>query len=407
MRKLDRLRDESGQAVIFTLLCMTVLLGFVAFAVDVGMLFRAKRNMQIAADSAAIAGAAELNYGDVTAAAQQAAMQNGVANGTNGGVVAINNPPLYGAFVGNPGYVEAIVSQSQPTFFMKIFNWNAMMVSARAVAYNGAVANDCIYVLSPSASDAMDLQGSFDVSAPGCGVVVDSNSPTALNFTGGGGTLTAGSVGVVGGDSGKTGDSTPTPITNMAPVADPLVYITPPNPAAMSCNPPAGGTLTGTVYPSGGVVCYSGNVNINNATLNQGTYVFTGNVQLSGAVATGAGGATLDIASGSLTESTGATLDLVAPTTGAYNGIAIMQPAPNSNVLMFDFGSSSGLIEGIIYAPDAELELHDSGGDSSGGLQLITDLIVNTLYDQTATLSIKSYSQTVNTSPLTRVALAE
>ena len=54
--------------MILTLLCMTCLLGFVAFAADVGTLLHAKRNLQIAADSAAIAGAAELNYGDMTAA---------------------------------------------------------------------------------------------------------------------------------------------------------------------------------------------------------------------------------------------------------------------------------------------------------------------------------------------------
>ena len=32
-----------------------------------------------------------------------------------------------------------------------------------------------------------------------------------------------------------------------------------------------------------------------------------------------------------------------------------------------------------------QLDLHDSGGDKNGGLQLITDLIVGTLNDQTAT----------------------
>jgi hypothetical protein len=53
------------------------------------------------------------------------------------------------------------------------------------------------------------------------------------------------------------------------------------------------------------------------------------------------------------------------------------------------------------------LELHDSGGDKSGGLQLITDLIVGTLSDQTATLTITSYSQTAGNAPLTKIALVE
>ena len=190
-----RLKDESGQAMILTLLCMTCLLGMVGFAADVGTLFYAKRNLQIAADSAAIAGAAELSYGDMTVAADAAAAQNGVVIGTNGGTVTVNSPPTEGAYKGLlGGYVEAIVSQAEPTFFMKVFGITSQTVATRAVAYNGGSSNNCVYILNGTASDAMNLQGSFDVSAPKCGVIVDSNSPNALNFTGGGGTLSAGSA---------------------------------------------------------------------------------------------------------------------------------------------------------------------------------------------------------------------
>src|ERR1035437_182689 len=133
MKFVRKIKDESGQAMILTLLCMTCLLGFVGFAVDIGTLLRAKRNLQIAADSAAIAGAAELNYGNMTAAAQAAAAQNGVTIGTNGGTVTVNTPPTYGAYAGKTGgYVEAIVSQNQPTFFMKMFKIASQKVTARA-----------------------------------------------------------------------------------------------------------------------------------------------------------------------------------------------------------------------------------------------------------------------------------
>jgi len=409
MKILRKLTNESGQAMILTLLCTTCMLGFVGFATDAGILLREKRNMQTAADSAAIAAALELNYGDMTAAATAAAAQNGVIVGTNGGTVTVNTPPAYGAYAGLPSYVEAIVSQSQSTIFMNMFNFASMNVTARAVAYNGGSSNDCVYVLNGTAPDAMDLQGSFSVSAPKCGVVVDSNNADALQFTGGGGTLTAGSVGVVGGDGGQTGDSTPAPVLGIAQQSDPLASVVAPNPATMTCTTPVGGILTGTISPG----CYSaptgGAVTLDNATLNSGTYVFTGNVVLQGNVETvKGGGTTLDIATGALSESTAGTyLDLVAPTSGPYNGIAIMEPPPNTNPMTFDFGYSSGLIDGIIWAPLAQLVLHDSGGDKAGGLQLITDLIVGTLYDQTATLNITNYSQTVGTSPLTRVGLVE
>jgi hypothetical protein len=71
-------------------------------------------------------------------------------------------------------------------------------------------------------------------------------------------------------------------------------------------------------------------------------------------------------------------------------------------------GNGFGTIDGIIYAPTAQLYLNDSGGDKSGGITLITDLVVGTLDDQTATLNITSYSQTnPGTTPLTTVKLVE
>ena len=50
-------RNEDGQTLVLTALCMTAMLGFMALAIDVGLLFRAKRNMQITADAVAVAAA--------------------------------------------------------------------------------------------------------------------------------------------------------------------------------------------------------------------------------------------------------------------------------------------------------------------------------------------------------------
>ncbi len=92
------LRDESGQTLIFVALSMTIILGFTALAADVGTLLHDKRNLQIAADSAAIAGAVEekvsLVTANVQAAGQRASTQNGFTNGSNQVTVTINTPPV-------------------------------------------------------------------------------------------------------------------------------------------------------------------------------------------------------------------------------------------------------------------------------------------------------------------------
>jgi len=404
-----KLADEDGQTLIFAALSMTCLLGFVALATDVGVMMRQKRMAQTAADAAAIAGALELNYntGLVTSAAKAASAQNGFTDGSGGVTVTVNWPPRFAsASHSSNSYVEAIVSIQQPTIFMGLFGILNMTPTARAVATSGGGAsNGCVYILSPNGSPAMELQGSFTVTAPNCGVIVDSNANGALDFTGAGGSLSAGSVGVVGTCTGHCSDSTPTPVQGIIPQSDPLGNLSMPDPTKLSCSAPSGGKLTGTISATG-VVCYSGTVSLSNVTLNGGTYVFTGDVNLGGNVTTS--GATLDINSGTLGISTGTTLNLLAPTSGNYNGIALMQPLANANQITIQKGDASGTIDGIIYAPGAELFLQDSGGDKSGGLTLITDLIVGSLFDKTATLSIQSYSQSnPGTTPLSKIALVE
>jgi hypothetical protein len=138
--------------------------------------------------------------------------------------------------------------------------------------------------------------------------------------------------------------------------------------------------------------------------LNPGLYIINGDLTLNTVTGTGV----TFYLTGNLTAANG-TISLTAPAPGSVSDYASLAfYAPNdTGTLTFDFGSASGTVKGIIYAPKAQLFLHDSGGDKKGGLQLTTDLIVGTLNDQTATLSLTSYSKTVAGSPLTTVALVE
>src|ERR1044072_3829426 len=109
---MRRMRGESGQTVILVALCLTCILGFVGFATDVGVLLHAKRNLQIAADAAAIAGAKQINIDatHVTAAEYAASAQNGFTNGVNGTTVTPSYPAADGPHAGQAGYAEAIVT---------------------------------------------------------------------------------------------------------------------------------------------------------------------------------------------------------------------------------------------------------------------------------------------------------
>src|ERR1035437_8450962 len=61
--------DESGQAQVLAVLCLTVIMAGMALAIDVGNLYFQQRKWQTAADAAAIAAGLELgNCSDTTCA---------------------------------------------------------------------------------------------------------------------------------------------------------------------------------------------------------------------------------------------------------------------------------------------------------------------------------------------------
>ena len=117
------LREERGQTLVLTAMCMTMMLAFMALALDVGVLFRAKRRMQIAADAAAMAGTTELFYNgttNVAAKAYAAAKANGVDNTVSGNTVTVTLPPISLGATACATCVEVQLSTPNPTVFMGI-----------------------------------------------------------------------------------------------------------------------------------------------------------------------------------------------------------------------------------------------------------------------------------------------
>lgn len=194
-------REESGQTLVFTALLMCVLMGFMALAIDVGVLFRQQRRLQIAADAAAIAAGWSYYYngngttsscgtttGNIVCAADTAAANNGVTDSTQ---VNAHTSPTYGQHTG-VAYVEVIIQQPASAGFMATFaglfpgagtSYGAMTVGARAVS--GIVPSlTCDLQTDPSNSGSLSLQGGASVNGPNCTMQVDSSSPSALCFTG-------------------------------------------------------------------------------------------------------------------------------------------------------------------------------------------------------------------------------
>ncbi|HEY6491092.1 MAG: pilus assembly protein TadG-related protein [Terracidiphilus sp.] len=428
--------DESGQMLVLTALCMTVLMGFLALAIDVGLLFRAKRNVQIAADAGAIAGALAEQYGispspacgggvtPIACAVQNAVAANGVPASD---IVAVNTNPTDGFHTG-PGYVETILSVPNPTFFFSAFSGSktSFSVAGRAVA-GMAPSTACMYVLDPSDPNALTVAGS--VTAPKCGIQVNSSSPNASCDDGQ--TLDVPFLHVVGGQDsgGGCGRVTSTQVvTGVAPSGDPLNNLSGLDPAT-SCNLlntlTLGGatpTVTGaTRIPSTTVTlgavsvtisCFGDlNVLLSGLTLGRAggnqVFIFLNGLQLLGNVRVNG---TVEVAGGSLLPGGLGTLSVTAPADPAdlFNGIAIYQPptdtTPCTNPPMatpcLHVRLVGGGVTGIIYAPTARLTIDGTGG--VGG-------IVAYQVDVDGPLNLTGNYNLANptTSPLNKVELVE
>jgi len=127
-------------------------------------------------------------------------------------------------------------------------------------------------------------------------------------------------------------------------------------------------------------------------------------------------GATLDLWGGTITYagSGQSYLSIYAPTSGTYNSLAIMQPKSNTTsgscpsstatiCLPVQFGSSGQTLDGLIYAPGAQVYLQDNGsGVTASGV------ITDTMFVKSSNFDIPGYSRAnADTTPFRIVTLTE
>ena len=352
-------KDESGGVLIYTALSSAVMLGFVGLAVDVASWYSAKRDMQSAADAAAMAGVLELARGATTTEIQTRAKDAAQLNGYVSGEVTINNPPLAGDYIGNAAFVEAVVAQDQPGFFSAMAYPGDMTVTARAVA-TLAGAPACVIALDPAADAALSIVGSTDVDLD-CGAQANSTSSTAVDQTGNNAAMTATSIQSSGGHD--CSNCTPTPTENAPPTGDPFAYLSAPMLGAcdelstVTYNSSFNGTIPAGRY-CGGIVITGADINFASGLYmlgGKGLRV-TGNATLTN----NAGGVTFYFeptvtgqAGNAAFIAGAASVTLSAPTTGTWNGVLFyFDPNMNANLDVDLSGGSDMALTGVIYAPN-------------------------------------------------------
>lgn len=376
--------DERGAYSIATALVLPILIGFVGFGTEVGLWLFDHQKMQGAADAAAYSSALAYSAGispGFQTEGKAVAARYGFVDGAGGTTVVVNQPPASGTHTTTPGAVEVIVQQPAQRLFSVVLSNSTVDVKARAVAVAGS-GTGCVLSLDRTASVDISAKGTPQVTLNGCSLYDNSSSSTALTDTGNA-TISALSVGVVGGVSGTVHITATDGIaTGVPPMADPYADVTVP-PYAPTCTTPSGSTLNPGVYCG---LTIQGNV-----TLNPGLYIIDGGSFDVNAQANLSGsGVTIVLTShtGSnyptVTINGGATVNLSAAsdaTTGpagfqAMKGIVMYvdRNAPVGTAVKLN-GGSSQVLQGAIYTPTAGVTFTGGSNTNSGCLQLIADTI--------------------------------
>ena len=416
-------RDEVGTIVMYAA-AIPVFAGVVAVGAETGNFYRMKRQMQNAADAAALSASLDNLAGQSTAAiatdALYQAQRNGFANGVDNVSVTVNSPPLSGPNVSTPGAVEVVIKKSSQSFiFGNALNAflgassNPFTLTARSVAAKSSYTTSgqttttttttnsvgCLVALTPNAEQGINLS-SFNNFTSDCAVMSNGTSDTsdqnasiyATSFnTAYFKTIwTAGSFYQTSSNKLTYG----TKLTEQkSSIVDPYAALPTPTPGTCSYTnfkAPSGSSVT--LYPGtycGGLVIQGG---VNNVYFTAGTYyVANGDLLISSVngvscsnCVDGTSGVTII-----LTQTTGNNADiggfkvmsnnnvtLSAPPSGTYKGVLVYQDrranvgTMSSTSKIFTLSSlNNAKLSGAIYFPNNRIDISslNNAGNSTQG----------------------------------------
>lgn len=141
----ERLRNQSGAVMIIIAAGISALLLSVAVVTNMGLLFQERRQLQTAADAAALAGAMTLSEDNDDPVLAEASAREYVAKNTHipGGSVFVSFP--------GPKQIRVIIRGYRNLFFGPFFKHDQAAISARATATYGAAmaASKLVPILVP------------------------------------------------------------------------------------------------------------------------------------------------------------------------------------------------------------------------------------------------------------------
>jgi Flp pilus assembly protein TadG len=379
-RTLERLCDDQrGAGVVALGIALPVLAGIAGIGVEVGLWYTQKRDLQVAADASAVAGAFELarsNEAHINTAAIAQAAKNGVTAGSDTTIVV--TPSTSGA----TGSVVVQVTKQVPRLFSAIFMEGAVNIAARATASVEITGDACALALDETVSQALLIQGSSSVTMPTCTLAANSRHASAVSISGSA-SLTAESLWSAGGINTGGSAAITLPggqLDHMWSVADPYAALTIPSFGACDFHNKTYSNIATTIGPA--VYCGGLTFGANSqVTLEPGTYyIVNGDLTMNAQSVvrcncSGQQGVTFVLTtSGAVSQigrvviNGGADVQLTAPSdpNDAFVGVLIYQDRRATSTAVNKLnGGSTMTLTGAIYTPAQAAEWSGNNGSAS------------------------------------------
>jgi len=400
-------RNKRGNALVLAGAALPLIVGSAGLASDTIQWALWKREIQRAADSAAMAGVyaivqekevgtcSDINGATYANPVAYDLKKNAHVSG-NTLTCSVTNPPATGSFTADPDAVKVDLQVQKQLSFSGMFMSTAPVISASATATIVPSGKYCAISLIDTATTGISAGGSTNVNL-GCGMITNSVSmDAAIAF--GSSTVTASPVAAVGGIDASDNWGAGTVLQPFTIAAeDPFKDVDPPTPTGCqkfsdwdtgNNNKPGSTvdlTAAGSPITAGGTYCLkesSGKFDVQgNIILPSGTYVLdrtslnmtNNNASLTchsctfimtSADGTGIGQVSLQ----------GGKLDLSAPDTGTYKGIMFYQDRRatqclnNCNLIN---GNASSTLVGAMYMPNQQLTFTGTSGMTTHCLQMV------------------------------------
>lgn len=432
---LRLLRDTRGVTAMLVAVTIPVLFLAAGLGIDTGAWFTTKRQIQSAADAAALSAAYEVKAGssNLVQAATEAARQNYYTGSAptltcagGGPLVCYPYPDSLMTALGVSG-VEVILDQPINSTFA---SWAlpSVTIATKAVAIVKALNNACLLALAPTGT-GIGMNGIYSITMPNCTIAADSTSASAIDNVGIG-CIQASTLVTPSGSGGYsfTGISSSPCTANGYDLTSPPQSGTIPNPyagtlthtfltAGMPTSPPCTLTMTGVVGI--GTYTYSGNcvippggplasmsgintINLSGGTqidggmtiagtdtinLSPGTYWITnGNMNLTGIIkldcptCTSSMGVTIIFTNttgttGTLSATGIVTTTLNAPSSGTYAGYLMLQDpdAPSTAAGQTGIAGSTFTGTGLLYFPSTAMTFVGIGNTTASCLVAVAN----------------------------------